>query len=137
MIIHGYVIFFTYYIGKIVQNITLSEPLLPNERNYLDKDEFEALKREFKESISVVYGHPKDLVEVEFEERRPKVAILTFNIKRNSQKDSLLAVMKDNSSLIARLDEQFKNVEKLSTLSAIKLSEPMYTENSGKIFMHW
>ena len=137
MIIHGYVIFFTYYIGKIVQNITLSEPLLPNERNYLDKDEFEALKREFKESISVVYDHPKDLVEVEFEERRPKVAILTFNIKRNSQKDSLLAVMKDNSSLIARLDEQFKNVEKLSTLSAIKLSEPMYTENSGKIFMHW
>ena len=111
--------------------------MLTNKRNYLDEDEIEPVMRKLCELISLVYGHPKDLVDVEFNENRPNVAILTFNIKRNLQKDSLFAIMQDESSLILRLEKQFKKVGKLSKLSVIGLSEPMYTEKSGKIFMPW
>ena len=132
-------IFFTYYIGTIVQEIELSEPVLTNERNYLDEDEIEATMRKFCELISFVYRHPKDLVDVDFEQSRPDVAILTFNIKRNLQKDSLIAVMQNEILLIASLNEQFKKskVQKLSKLSVIELSKPIYTENSGKIVRPW
>ena len=139
MIFHAYDIFFIYYIGTIVQEIIVARQVRTNGQNFLDNDNLQSFIMKFIESISRVYGHPKELIEHKEKETTPDVIVIavTFNIKGNLQKDSLIAVMKDENALTARLDKEFKKDEDLAKLSIIDLSEPIYTEKSGKIFTHW
>ena len=109
-----------------------------NGQNFLDINDLQSFTMKFIESISRAYRHPKELIEYKEKETTQDVIIfeVTFNIKGNLQNESLIAVMKDENTLTARLDEEFKKDKELAKLSVKDLSKPIYTEKSGEIFMH-
>ena len=107
--------------GAIVQNMTLGPVADDNEINFKASNLFYLLM-----AVVRAYGHPKEQIAIQL--TSPREFTLTFYTVGNAQKDSLLALMNNASSLITRLNEEFQRFEILSRAMVIELSEPIYSE---------
>lgn len=91
------------------------------------------IKEAINEVIVRVYGHPKDQTSTRLVS--PGFFILTFYTEGNSQKDSLLALINNIWLLIPRLNEVLQRNEILSKVMVEELSQPLYTDTSGKVIL--
>ena len=132
------------YIGTIVQEVTLTVGRFRSisKRSFENAAQFETTKIEFIEAISEVYGHSKLLIDAKLKDGTNDVVILTFYIQTNSQKDSLLAAMKDcilsgdACNLIGNLNIKIKSVPTLASQTVTGLADPVYSDGSGKSQIH-
>ena len=102
----------------------------------------ELLDPKFTRVVSLVYGHPQNLIKIRKESRSDQLGgkgiLLTFYVKGNkdSRRASLLRVMKDKNSLTKRLNDELKKVKEFRTLSVVKLSDPELSKSPGNVILH-
>ena len=114
-------------------------------QGFQDENHFESTKIQFIEVISVVYGHPKRLIDAQLKDGTTDVVILTFLIMDNSRKDSLLMEMSNCSEqtelrllkliLIAKLNMHLSNSTVVYNQKVLEVSDPVYTKKSGKLIL--
>ena len=113
-------------------------------RGFQDVEQFESTKTQFIEVISMVYSHPKRLINAQLKDGKTDVVILTFYIMDDSQKYPLLVEMlfcslqmqiNDSCYLMSRLNIQLENSTVLNYQTIIGISEPVYTNESGKLIL--
>ena len=127
-----------------MQEVTLNIPSVNNsamkEKHFNLSDHFESTKNKFIEKLSSVYGHPNSLIDADLKDGANNVVILTFYIEDNSQKDLLLAKMKDCSLtdqclLKENMNTKLKAATKLAPHAILRLSNLVYSDNSGEVIM--
>ena len=102
----------------------------------------ELLDPKFTRVVSLVYGHPQNLIKIRKESRSDQLGgkgiYLTFYVKGNkdTRRASLLRVMNDKTSLIKRLNDELKKVDEFATMSVVKLSEPIISRKPGNVILH-
>ena len=88
--------------------------------------------------VSLVYGHPENLIKWRHKDRSGNEIVLTFYINGNSdkRKSSLLRVMNDKTLLIKRLNDELKKVDEFAAMSVVKLSQSIISRKPGNVILH-
>ena len=114
-------------VEAIEQEITLgngrSRPIQIHKRNFANAGEFEAKKSEFIQAIAFAYGYAENLIEAQLKDGETNIIVITFTITDMSQKDSILAVIEDDSKLKASLNNELNKIESFESLIVIGVSE--------------
>ena len=132
-------IFLNTGIETIEQEISLgngrARPIQIHTRNFENAGDFEDKKADFIKAIALTYGHAENLINAQLKDGETNVIIVTFTIADTSQKDSILEVTGNESTLKASLNYELQKIEGFETLTVTEVSEAKSFEITGTMIV--